>query len=155
MIRENYYSLSGEEFASEHEVFVRIKAIDHVQLAMPAGTEDAARAFYEGVLGIPEVPKPPNLAKRGGCWFERGALKIHLGVEEDFRAARKAHPAFIVEDLPALKQRIEASGYTYRTDEPMVGYDRIYVEDPFGNRIELLSPVEHGRRPPGGSRHTR
>ena len=70
---------------------MRIKAIEHVQLAMPPGKEAEARTFYEGVLGIPEVPKPPNLAKRGGCWFVRDALKIHLGVENEFRAARKAH----------------------------------------------------------------
>ena len=76
---------------------MRVLALDHVQLAMPAGREGEARAFYEGVLGIPEVRKPPNLAKRGGCWFERGPLKIHLGVDTDFRAARKAHPAMLVE----------------------------------------------------------
>ncbi|MGA3066260.1 MAG: VOC family protein [Tepidisphaeraceae bacterium] len=119
---------------------MRVKAIDHVQLAMPAGKEVEARAFYEGVLGIPEAPKPANLAKRGGCWFERGALKVHLGVEADFRPARKAHPAFLVDDLSALKSRIEAAGYAMKTDEPLTGYDRIYVEDPFGNRIELIQP---------------
>ena len=119
---------------------MRIKAIDHVQLAMPFGKEAAARVFYEDVLGIPEVPKPPNLAKRGGCWFGHGALKVHLGVENDFRPARKAHPAFLVENLSALKTRIEAAGYTCKTDEPLEGYDRIYVEDPFGNRIELMEP---------------
>ncbi len=117
---------------------MRIKEIDHVQLAMPPDKEADARAFYEGVLGIPEVPKPPNLAKRGGCWFVRGALKVHLGVEADFRPARKAHPALLVEDLSALKGLIETAGYTFNTDEPLEGYDRIYVEDPFGNRIELM-----------------
>jgi catechol 2,3-dioxygenase-like lactoylglutathione lyase family enzyme len=81
---------------------MRIKEIDHVQLAMPSGREAEARAFYEGVLGIPEVSKPPNLAKRGGCWFVRDALKVHLGVENDFRPARKAHPALLVEvSLPS------------------------------------------------------
>jgi hypothetical protein len=79
-----------------------IKALDHIQLAMPAGREAEARAFYAGLLGIPERPKLVNLAKRGGCWFEHGSLKVHLGVEADFRAARKAHPAFIVEDLASL-----------------------------------------------------
>ena len=79
-----------------------VEAIDHVQLAMPPGGEAAARAFYAGILGIPERAKPPHLARRGGCWFERGALKVHLGVEADFRPARKAHPAFIVRDLAAL-----------------------------------------------------
>ena len=86
-----------------------IKEIEHVQLAMPTGKESEARDFYEGVLGIPAVPKPSNLAKRGGCWFVRDALKIHLGVESDFRAARKAHPALLVEDLPALKTLIKAA----------------------------------------------
>jgi hypothetical protein len=81
---------------------MRIRGIEHVRLAMPPGKESEARSFYEGVLGIPEVPKPPNLAKRGGCWFVRDALKIHLGVENDFRPARKAHLALLVEDLPAL-----------------------------------------------------
>src|ERR1700745_1870855 len=122
---------------------MRIKEIDHVQLAMPSGREAEARAFYEGVLGIPEVSKPPNLAKRGGCWFVRDALKVHLGVENEFRPARKAHPALLVEDLSALKTLIESAGYTVKTDEPLEGYDRIYVEDPFGNRIELMEPLSN------------
>ena len=122
---------------------MRITALDHVQLAMPAGGETEARAFYAGVLGIPEVPKPPNLAPRGGCWFERDAVKIHLGVEADFRPARKAHPALLVEDLGALKTSIEAAGFLLRADEPLTGYDRVYVDDPFGNRIELLEPASH------------
>jgi catechol 2,3-dioxygenase-like lactoylglutathione lyase family enzyme len=115
-----------------------IKAIDHVQLAMPAGKEEVARAFYGTILGIPEISKPSNLAKRGGCWFEKGALKIHLGVAVDFRPARKAHPALLVDDLAALKAKIENAGYTVKTDEPLEGYDRVYVDDPFGNRIELM-----------------
>ena len=118
-----------------------VTALDHVQLAMPPGGETNARAFYEGVLGIPEVPKPPNLAKRGGCWFERGSLKVHLGVEADFRASRKAHPAFLVENLEALKSVIERAGYNLKIDEPLAGYHRIYVDDPFGNRIELMEPL--------------
>ena len=122
---------------------MRIKEIEHVQLAMPPGKESEARTFYEGLLGIPEVPKPPNLAKRGGCWFVRDALKIHLGVEKDFRAARKAHPALLVEDLPALKTLIKAAGYSFNTDEPLEGYDRIYLNDPFGNRIELMEPLSN------------
>jgi len=120
---------------------LHIKAIDHVQLAMPSGREAEARAFYEGVLGIPEVPKPPNLARRGGCWFVRDSLKIHLGVESDFHAARKAHPALLVEDLPAFKRLIETACYDVSTDEPLEGYDRIYVSDPFGNRIELMERI--------------
>jgi catechol 2,3-dioxygenase-like lactoylglutathione lyase family enzyme len=117
---------------------MRVNAIDHVQLAMPPGAEAEARRFYELTLGIPEPPKPPPLARRGGCWFERGDLKVHLGVESDFRAAKKAHPAFLVEDLPKLKAALAAAGYAMKTDEPLEGYDRIYVDDPFGNRIELM-----------------
>jgi catechol 2,3-dioxygenase-like lactoylglutathione lyase family enzyme len=123
-------------------VFVQIKAIDHVQLAMPPGKEAEARAFYKDVLGIPEVAKPPNLAKRGGCWFEQGTLRIHLGVEHDFHPARKAHPALLVDDLNALKGLLEAAGYSCKTDEPLPGYDRLYIDDPFGNRIELIEPLK-------------
>lgn len=119
-----------------------IRAIDHVQLAMPAGGDDAARAFYTGLLGIPETPKPPNLAVRGGCWFESDTVRIHLGVEADFRPARKAHPALLVDGLPALVGRLRAAGVGIVDDEPLDGYDRVYVDDPFGNRIELLEP-EH------------
>src|SRR5258706_15892768 len=117
-----------------------VTAIDHVLLAMPAGREAEARAFYHGLLGIPEVPKPPNLAKRGGCWFERGSLKIHLGVEADFRPARKAHPALIVEDLASLSATLGKAGHPLKTDEPLEGYTRGFVDDPFGNRIELMEP---------------
>ena len=116
-----------------------ILAIEHVQLAMPPGGEGDARAFYAGLLGIPEVPKPPELAKRGGVWFEAGELKIHLGVEADFRPARKAHPALLVGDLRALVERLRAAGVEVR-DDPMEGHYRVYVADPFGNRIELLEP---------------
>ena len=118
-----------------------ILSIDHVQLAMPMGREDDARAFYEGVLRIPEATKPPHLAKRGGCWFERGHLKVHLGVEAEFRAARKAHPAFIVEDLAGLATSLTNAGYSVRSEEPLEGYTRLYVDDPFGNRLELMEPV--------------
>jgi catechol 2,3-dioxygenase-like lactoylglutathione lyase family enzyme len=122
---------------------MRIRGIDHVQLAMPRGRENEARAFYEGVLGIPEVQKPANLARRGGCWFVRDTLRVHLGVEDDFRPARKAHPAFLVEDLPGLRRLLEAAGFRPTIDELLEGYDRIYVDDPFGNRIELLEPLSH------------
>ncbi|HMH87974.1 MAG TPA: hypothetical protein VK523_04995 [Steroidobacteraceae bacterium] len=119
---------------------MRITRIDHVQLAMPAGGESLARAFYGGALGIQEVPKPAHLAKRGGCWFEREDLKIHLGVEAEFRPARKAHVALLVVDLPELQGNLKASGYALKEDEFLEGYQRIYVDDPFGNRIELLEP---------------
>ena len=119
---------------------MKVVALDHVQLAMPPGREDDARAFYAGLLGITEQPKPPHLAKRGGCWFERGALKIHLGVEKEFIAARKAHPALLVDDLPALVATLKRTGHRVVDDEPLEGYDRVYVDDPFGNRIELMEP---------------
>jgi catechol 2,3-dioxygenase-like lactoylglutathione lyase family enzyme len=118
-----------------------IRRLDHVQLAMPAGGEARAVAFYEGLLGIARVPKPPHLAERGGCWFERGDLKVHLGVDPDFRPATKAHPAFVVDDLHALAGVIAAAGHRVDPDQPLAGYDRLYVDDPFGNRIELLEPL--------------
>ena len=118
-----------------------IVKLDHIQLAMPPGREAEARAFYEGILGIPEVAKPAHLALRGGCWFERDALKIHLGVEADFRPARKAHPALMVKDLPGLRRALAAAGYATREEEPLEGYHRIYTDDPFGNRIELMEPL--------------
>jgi len=121
-----------------------IERIDHVQLAMPAGGEARARAFYEGVLGITEVPKPPHLAARGGCWFENDRVKIHLGVDPDFHPAKKAHPALLVSDLPALVAQLKAIGAELLTDEPLGGYDRVYAVyavDPFGNRLELMEPL--------------
>ncbi|MGC1695192.1 MAG: VOC family protein, partial [Pseudolabrys sp.] len=118
-----------------------VRSIDHVLLAMPAGKEDEARAFYEGVLGIPELTKPANIAVRGGCWFGHDTLKVHLGVEKDFKPARKAHPAFIVSDVRVVARKVAAAGYRVTEDEPLVGYDRIFVDDPFGNRIELMQPV--------------
>ena len=120
--------------------------LDHVQLAMPRGREPEARAFYRDLLGIPEVAKPPNLAKRGGCWFESGSLKLHLGVEADFRPARKAHPAFIVDDLAALSAKLTKAGHPVSSDEPLKGYTRVYVDDPFGNRIELMQPARETPR---------
>lgn len=123
---------------------MRIVAIDHVQLAMPPGREAEAQAFYEGLLGLPRVPKPPYLRRRGGCWFESesgsSAVKIHLGVEDPFSPARKAHPALQVQNLPALVEQLRGAGIAVRDDEPLEGYDRVYVDDPFGNRLELLEP---------------
>ncbi len=117
-----------------------IVRLDHVQLAMPPGLEAQAEAFYSGVLGLERVPKPPPLAARGGCWFRHGDVAVHLGVEEDFRPARKAHPAFVVDDLEALQAALRGGrrrpcGRT-PTREPGRG---AYVDDPFGNRIELIA----------------
>jgi len=115
-----------------------ILGIDHVQLAMPEGDEDRARRFYGGLLGIPEVQKPAALAERGGAWFQLGQVKIHLGVERNFRPALKAHPALLVRDLPSLVRRLEEAGVQVIHDDKLPGYDRVYVSDPFGNRLELL-----------------
>jgi catechol 2,3-dioxygenase-like lactoylglutathione lyase family enzyme len=119
---------------------VPVDAIDHVQLAMPAEREPEARDFYATLLGLPERPKPPGLAVRGGCWFESDTVKVHLGVEADFRPARKAHPALLVRGLPALVATLTAAGIDVVDDQPLEGYDRVYVHDPFGNRLELLEP---------------
>lgn len=113
-------------------------ALDHVQLAMPAGGEAAARAFYTGLLGLPETAKPPVLALRGGCWFESATIKLHLGVDPDFRPARKAHPALLVDDLDALCVTLAAAGHTATPDDALTGKARCHVDDPFGNRIELI-----------------
>jgi catechol 2,3-dioxygenase-like lactoylglutathione lyase family enzyme len=117
-----------------------IESLDHVQLAMPAGQESQAIGFYRDLLGIPEVSKPPHLAVRGGCWFESPSVKIHLGVDPDFRPARKAHPALLVSDLSGLIERLRSAGVRVRDDESLDGYDRVYVDDPFGNRLELMEP---------------
>jgi catechol 2,3-dioxygenase-like lactoylglutathione lyase family enzyme len=119
-----------------------IRAIDHVQLAMPSGGEDDARAFYGALLGMEEVAKPPLLAARGGCWFQAGVVRIHLGVEAEFRPARKAHPALQVDGLRALAARIRDAGHRVEEDQQLDGHDRVFVDDPFGNRIELLQPAE-------------
>lgn len=114
-------------------------AVDHVQLAMPRGEEHSARAFYAGVLGLEEIPKPTNLAARGGVWFRCGALQVHLGVEEGFRPAKKAHPAFVVDDLESFAKLLRERRLNVQRDtEQAVGVERLFTEDPFGNRIELV-----------------
>ena len=115
-----------------------VVAIDHVQLAMPEAGEASAQEFYEGLLGLRRVPKPPHLERRGGCWFENDSVKVHLGVDADFRPARKAHPALVVQDLDRLVERLRAAGVTVHDDERLGGHIRAFVDDPFGNRIELL-----------------
>jgi catechol 2,3-dioxygenase-like lactoylglutathione lyase family enzyme len=116
--------------------------IDHVQLAMPAGCENAARGFYGDLLGLTELAKPADLARRGGVWFQAGSRQLHLGVEADFRPAKKAHPAFLVHDLAELRQRLLANGHAPQDDEPLAGYERFYASDPFGNRLEFLEPKD-------------
>jgi catechol 2,3-dioxygenase-like lactoylglutathione lyase family enzyme len=117
---------------------MRLLKLDHVQLAMPQGQEERARAFYSGLLGIPEVPKPTELAARGGVWFQDGELRVHLGIDREFRASRKAHPAFLVQDLGSLVRRLRDAGVEVVDDDLLPGYDRVYVSDPFGNRLELM-----------------
>ena len=107
---------------------------------MPAGKETEARAFYGQLLGLPEVTKPPNLVPRGGCWFQLGDRELHLGVDPSFRPATKAHIAILVDDLAATRSKLQASGVKTREDEPLPGYARFYADDPFGNRLEFLTP---------------
>ncbi len=116
-----------------------IVRLDHVQLAMPPGREAEAEAFYCGLLGLARVPKPKPLAARGGCWFCRGEVAVHLGVEEEFRPARKAHPALVVHDLGALAAALDAAGVEVRANPDRGPGQGAYVDDPFGNRIELIA----------------
>jgi catechol 2,3-dioxygenase-like lactoylglutathione lyase family enzyme len=122
---------------------MRIIGIDHIQLAMPAGGEDAARRFYGGVLGLEEMPKPAALAARGGAWFRSGPVQLHLGVETEFRPARKAHPALRVEGLTTLIVRCVDAGYPVERAVPLPGLERVHVSDPFGNRIEFIEETGH------------
>jgi catechol 2,3-dioxygenase-like lactoylglutathione lyase family enzyme len=116
-----------------------IVRLDHVQLAMPPGQEDEAEAFYAGLLGFTRLVKPEPLAARGGCWFARGDVALHLGVEEEFRPARKAHPAFVVTDLADLEAALAAAGVTVRPNPDRATGRGSYVDDPFGNRIEFVA----------------
>lgn len=117
-----------------------IIGLDHLQLAIPQGGEDQARGFYAGLLGMTEVPKPATLSA-SGCWFVGGAVNLHLGVDPAFRPATKAHPALLVDDLSALRSRLEAAGYETSDDKPIADYRRFFTADPFGNRIELMERV--------------
>jgi len=113
-------------------------ALDHVQLAMPIGEAAAARSFYCDLLGMTEITKPPVLAKRGGCWFESGSVQIHLGVDNDFRPAKKAHPALCCADYASLIARLQLAGVELTTDDALPATVRCYIHDVFGNRIELI-----------------
>ena len=116
--------------------------IEHIQLAMPAGKETEARHFYGTALGLAEVPKPPHLAKRGGCWFESGQARVHLGVDPDFHAARKAHPAFLIDETESLASKLEAAGHEVRWDEGIAEYKRFFVDDAVGNRLEFMAAID-------------
>jgi len=127
--------MAGYSHAAQPE---RVLAIDHVQLAMPAGREAEARGFYGALLGLPEMPKPAHLAARGGAWFESGQVRVHVGVDPDFRPAKKAHVGLLVGGLRALAGALRSAGHEVCLDEPLEGYERVYVDDPFGNRLELM-----------------
>lgn len=113
-------------------------SIDHVQTAIPVGGESEARQFYGELLGLTELPKPPEMAGRGGCWFAVGDRQLHLGAEADFRAAKKAHVALTTPDLAAVRLRIEGAGFETVDDAPVDGRNRFFTHDPFGNRIEFM-----------------
>ncbi|WP_028922079.1 VOC family protein [Pseudonocardia acaciae] len=115
--------------------------LHHVQLAMPKGQEERARQFYVHILGMLEIDKPEVLAARGGAWFRAGDVELHLGVEEAFRPARKAHPGILVDDLDALADRLATAGQPTAWDDDFPGHRRIYAHDPFGNRLEFLQPL--------------
>lgn len=117
--------------------------LHHVQLAIPAGGEDACRAFWRDALGLRELQKPPALAARGGCWFRGGALEVHLGVEDPFSPAAKAHPGILVADIDTIAGRLVAAGVEVSWDDEFPGMRRFYVADPFGNRLEFLHQI-HG-----------
>lgn len=115
-----------------------IQGLDHIQLAMPPGGEPQARTFYGALLQLDELRKPEPLAQRGGCWFAAPGTQLHLGVEQEFNPARKAHPALLVDDLDALRERLQAAGVTTADDDAPLGRRRFHAFDPFGNRIEFM-----------------
>jgi catechol 2,3-dioxygenase-like lactoylglutathione lyase family enzyme len=114
-----------------------ITGIDHVQVAAPAGCEEDARTFYGGLLALEELPKPAALAARGGCWFRAGSQELHVGVDERFAPARKAHPGLVADDLDALADRLREAGHDVAFDDAIPGAKRFHVADPFGNRLEI------------------
>ncbi|MBO0589316.1 VOC family protein [Sporosarcina sp. E16_8] len=116
-----------------------ITGIDHIQIAAPPGSEDGARKFYGELLGMEEIPKPENLAARGGCWFLCGSQEVHIGIQKDFMPAKKAHPGFTVNALNQLKSRLEEADYEISEEPPIEGRSRFFTHDPFGNRIEFLA----------------
>ncbi|MEO6349894.1 MAG: VOC family protein [Candidatus Limnocylindrales bacterium] len=123
---------------------MKVTGLDHVQLAIPVGGEDAARKFYGDLLGLTEMNKPEALAERGGAWFAGPGIDIHLGAEKDFRPSRKAHIAVLVTNLESARSALKGAGVAFTEDEVDIGVDRFYAEDPFGNRIEFVSVVERG-----------
>lgn len=115
-----------------------LTGIDHIQIAAPPGSEDAARKFYGELLGMEEIPKPENLKGRGGCWFLCGSQEVHIGMQQDFTPAKKAHPGFTVQALEQLKSRLQEADYLISDELPIAGRSRFFTHDPFGNRVEFL-----------------
>ncbi|QDP40392.1 VOC family protein [Radiobacillus deserti] len=115
--------------------------LDHVQLAAPAGSEQAAIHFYHTILGLIELEKPEALKKNGGVWFQLGNQQLHIGIEDSFQPAKKAHPAFYVQQLEELRSHLSEHNIPFQNDDRLPGYDRFYVEDPFGNRLEFLEKI--------------
>ena len=130
-------AVENKKEGKDHMTFL-FKAIDHVQLAAPKGSEELARQFFKDILGFEEMEKPEELKKRGGVWFQFGSYQVHIGIEEPFSPAKKAHPAFEVENMEALKNHLTANGVEVIEDNHLPGAERVYIFDPFGNRIELL-----------------
>jgi catechol 2,3-dioxygenase-like lactoylglutathione lyase family enzyme len=117
---------------------LKITRLDHVQLAMPPGGEEMARAFYGRILNLREIKKPAQLQAKGGCWFAGDGLELHLGVQADFVPASKAHPGLRVADLDAARAHLQAAGIPITVDDSGVAVGRFYVNDPFGNRLEFM-----------------
>jgi catechol 2,3-dioxygenase-like lactoylglutathione lyase family enzyme len=117
---------------------MRVTRLDHLQIAAPPGCEEAAREFYGEILGLQEIEKPESLRSRGGCWFSCGSQQLHLGVERDFRPAKKAHPAFVAEDFDELRHELSARGINVVEDNSVPGVRRFFAEDPWGNRLEFV-----------------
>jgi len=121
---------------------VTILGLDHVQVAIPPDSDEVARAFYAGVLGLVEIPKPEPLRATGALWLRVGSAELHLGIQPDFHPARKAHPAIRVADVDTMAARCSAAGYAVDWDDRYPGVRRFYVHDPFGNRIEILQVLQ-------------
>ena len=115
--------------------------IDHVQIAAPKECEEQARSFFGGLLGLDEIEKPEPLRFRGGCWFRVGSRQLHIGVEERFQPAAKAHPAFAVRDIESLFARLQTAGIECSWDGTLGGVRRFYARDPWGNRLEFTEPA--------------
>lgn len=129
---------SAQRWYSHLNMKFQIARLDHIQIAAPPGCEAAAREFYGGLLGLREIPKPASLKSRGGCWFECGSQQLHTGVEPEFRPARKAHPAFAVTDLNDLRKTLLDRNIQVTEDSSLTGSHRLFVHDPWGNRLEFL-----------------